>query len=47
MTELKKTKKGTFSALFPSIFKVHFVHISHLKRDIIWAKLLYNPLFIK
>lgn len=47
MTEFKKTKKGTFSALFPSIFRVHFGHISYLKRDIILAKLLYNPLFIK
>lgn len=47
MTELKKTPKGTFSALLPSIFEVHFGGSSHLKRDIIWAKLLYNPLFIK
>ena len=39
MTELKKTKKGTFSALFPSIFGVHFEGSSHLKKDIFFCKL--------
>ena len=37
MTELKKTKKGTFSALFPSIFGVHFGVSSHLKKDTFFA----------
>jgi len=37
MTELKKTKQGTFSALFPSIFVVHFGGSSHLKKDTFFA----------
>jgi len=29
----KKDKKDTLSALFPSIFEVHFGGSSHLKKD--------------